>query len=394
MRARRSRLILLLNWAWNSHHATCSAPVKCPSQFAQYTTSKPGIGWPRPAQKPYLLLPSTGVPGQTSAHSKVSPFSIILQQTESALAIIGDENKLLSFTASLYRLACLAISGLGSHGQVSPRRCARGLQSRISPFIRIECYNLYMQDAVKTTPNGSPERRRYDLTKDPIYYITFGFFALLTTALPAALGQPNFLPIAQTVAITLFLAVPLRRGLVGRSILVLSAWLVLQTLIMIVGTALLPVLFERAIHDGFAYHRSLLEWSVTGQDLPGWLLNAPGARLVELFGVLLGSLFSAGLVGLWFLMRAVNQFAYAVGRLSMEGPPGLLLGLMPWRLSIIAGYAGFVVLLAQPLLNNAWNPAFYITRQRRLITVSIALVALGLLLEVTLPGVWRMIWPL
>ncbi|MCY4411199.1 MAG: hypothetical protein OXC27_12095 [Caldilineaceae bacterium] len=251
-----------------------------------------------------------------------------------------------------------------------------------------------MQDSVKPTPNGSPEKRRYDLTKDPIYYITFGFFALLTTALPAALGQPNFLPIAQTVAITLFLAVPLRRGLVGRSVLVLAAWLLLQTLIMIVGTALLPVLFERAIHDGFAYHRSLLEWSVTGQDLPGWLLNSPGTRLVELFGVLLGSLFSAGLVGLWFLMRAVNQFGYAVGRLSMEGPPGLLLGLMPWRLSIIAGYAGFVVLLAQPLLNNAWNPAFYITRQRRLITVSIALVALGLLLEVTLPGVWRIIWPL
>jgi hypothetical protein len=168
----------------------------------------------------------------------------------------------------------------------------------------------------------------------------------------------------------------------------------LQTLIMIVGTALLPVVFERAIHDGFAYHRSLLEWSVTGQNLPGWLLNSPGTRLVELFGVLLGSLLSAGLVGIWFLMRAVNQFAYAVGRLAMEGPAGLFLGLMPWRLFTIAGYAGFVVLLAQPLLNNTWNPAFYVTRQRRLITVSIVLVAVGLLLEVSLPGVWRTIWPL
>ena len=117
--------------------------------------------------------------------------------------------------------------------------------------------------------------------KDPIYYLTFGFFAILTTALPAALGQPNFLPIAQTVALTLFLAVPLRRGLVGKGILVLSVWLVLQTLVMIVGTALLPPVFERAIHDGFAYHRSLLEWSVTGQNLPGWLLNSPGLVLLN-----------------------------------------------------------------------------------------------------------------
>ena len=276
---------------------------------------------------------------------------------------------------------------------IAPKRI-RVLLCCISPMVHIECYNLYMQDSVQTTQNGSSERRHYDLTKDPIYYITFGFFALLTTALPAVLGQPNFLPIAQTVALTLFLAVPLRRGLVGRGILVLSVWLILQTLMMIVGTALLPVVFERAIHDGFAYHRSLLEWSVTGQDLPGWLLNSPGSRLVDLFGVLLGSLLSAGLVGIWFLMRAVNQFAYAVGRLAMEGPAGLFLGLMPWRLSMIAGYAGFVVLLAQPLLNNTWNPAFYVTRQRRLITVSIALVAVGLLLEVSLPGVWRTIWPL
>ena len=251
-----------------------------------------------------------------------------------------------------------------------------------------------MRDTVHTTPNGSSERRHYDLMKDPIYYFTFGFFAILTTALPAALGQPNFLPIAQAVALTLFLAVPLRRGLVGKGILVLSVWLVLQTLVMIVGTALLPPVFERAIHDGFAYHRSLLEWSVTGQNLPGWLFNSPVARLVELFGVLLGSLLSAGLVGLWFLMRAVNQFAYAVGRLALEGPPGLILGLMPWRLAMIAGYAGFVVILAQPLLTNSWSPAFYIKRQRRLLTASLTLVAIGLLLEMTLPGLWRSIWVL
>ena len=230
------------------------------------------------------------------------------------------------------------------------------------------------------------------MVKDPIFYITFGFFAFLTTALPAALGQPNFLPIAQTVAITLFLAVPLRRGRIGTGILVLSSWILLQLLVMIVGSALLPLVFERAIHDGFAYHRALLEWSATGRNLPGSLLQSPGARLLEFFGVLLGSLLSAGLVGLWFLMRAVNQFGYGVGRLALEGPSVLILGLMPWRLATLAGYAGLIVLLAQPLLTNIWNPARYFARQRRLAAASLILIACGLVLEFALPGLWRAMW--
>lgn len=251
-----------------------------------------------------------------------------------------------------------------------------------------------MHDSVQAAPNGTPKPRHYDLVKDPIYYITFGFFALLTTALPAALGQPNFLPIAQTVALTLFLAAPLRRGRIGTAIVVLATWLSLQLLVMIAGSALLPLVFERAIHDGFAHHRALLEWSATGLSLPGSLLQSPGARLVELFGILLGSLLSAGLVGLWFLMRAVNQFGFGVGRLALEGPQGLLLGLMPWRLATLAGYAGLVVMLAQPLLINIWRPTHYFARQRRLAAVSVALIAIGLVLEFLLPGLWRTIWAL
>jgi len=256
------------------------------------------------------------------------------------------------------------------------------------------CYNQIMHESVQSAPNGTSKQRHYDLVKDPLYYVTFGFFALLTTALPAALGQPNFLPIAQTVAITLFLAAPLRRGRIGTALLVLATWISLQLLVMIAGSALLPLVFERAIHDGFAYHRALLEWSATGLGLPGSILQNPGSRLVEFFGILLGSLLSAGLVGLWFLMRAVNQFGYGIGRLALEGPPGLLLGLMPWRLATLAGYAGLVAMLAQPLLVNIWRPTYYFARQRRLAAVSVALVAVGLVLEFLLPGLWRIFWVL
>lgn len=230
---------------------------------------------------------------------------------------------------------------------------------------------------------------RYELTSDPLFYAMLAFFALLTTLLPGALGQPNFLPIAQALALTIFLAVPLRRGQVAQGLRVLLIWLGVQILSMAAGSALLPVAFERAIPDGFALHTALVQWAVTGQELPGWLLSNPLGRVGEVLGVLLGSLFSAGLVGLYFFMRAVNQFAYALGRLTTEMPTGLLLGLFPWRLVTFAGYAGFVLLLAQPLLTNRWNPAHYLQEQNRLLRVSALLLAVGLLLELLLPGLWR-----
>ncbi len=174
--------------------------------------------------------------------------------------------------------------------------------------------------------------------------------------------------------------------------MMLSLWLSLQFMVMLVGSALLPVVFQRAIHDGFDFHRALLEWSATGSSLPGSLHENAGPRVVELFGVLLGSLVSAGLIGIWFLMRTLNQFAFAAGRLAAEGPSGLILGLMPWRIAMIAGYAGSVALLAQPLLRNTWSPFFYLARHRRLAAVSILLLAAGLVTELALPGLWRVLW--
>ena len=240
--------------------------------------------------------------------------------------------------------------------------------------------------------NGMTSRRRYDLTEDPVFYVTLGIFCFLTTFLPAFLGQPNLLPILQTAALTIFLAIPLRRGKVSMAILVVSLWMVLQFLIMSVGTALLPRPFERAIHDGFSYYESLLLWLHSGRGLQEPLLASPLARVGEFIMVLLGSLLTAGLVGVWFLARAVNELGFVVGIMAPSGAAKLLVGLMPWRVMTIAGHAGLVVLLAQPILTNSWNPAPYIGRYRRLIQSSIVLVALGLVLEYTIPDLWKGVW--
>lgn len=240
-----------------------------------------------------------------------------------------------------------------------------------------------------TTP--VPPAPVYDLTRDPLFYGTIVFFVLITTAIPAVMGQPNFMPTVQTLGLTIFAAVGLRRGGVASGLRIATLWLVVQALLFLLLAWLLPVQVEKAIHDGFLYRTGLVQWAYTGGAQPGSLLDAPLARLGEVAGILLGSLATVGLVGGWFLVKGVNLLAYGAGSLwrGLDSPLGILLGLAPWRLAQLAGYTGLFVLLIQPLLLNNWNPAHYLANQRRLILVSLALLVGGLLAELFLPGLWR-----
>lgn len=242
----------------------------------------------------------------------------------------------------------------------------------------------------KPTP-PAPTAPVYDLTRDPVFYGTIVFFVFITTAIPAVMGQPNFMPTAQTLGLTVFTAVGLRRGGVAIGLRVATVWLVVQALLFLLLAWLMPVQMEKAIHDGFLYRTGLVQWTYTDGVLPGSLLDAPLTRLGEVAGIVLGSLATVGLVGGWFLVKGVNLLAYGAGSLwrGLDAPLGILLGLAPWRLAQLAGYTGLFVLLIQPLLLNNWNPAYYLANQRRLIVVSLALLLGGLLAELFLPGLWR-----
>ena len=251
---------------------------------------------------------------------------------------------------------------------------------------------LYTNSHGKPTPPAPPPPV-YDLTRDPLFYATVVFFVFLTTAVPGLMGQPNFMPVIQALGLTVFTAIGLRRAGVGAALRVATVWLVTQAFFFLLLAWLLPVPVEKAIHDGFVYRAGLMEWAFAGNAIPGALLAAPLARLGEIVGVVLGSLATVGLVGGWFLVKGVNLLAYGMGSLwrGIGSPLGILLGLAPWRLAQLAGYTGLFVLLIQPLLLNNWNPAHYLTTQRRLIVVSLALVAGGLIAELFLPGLWRAI---
>ena len=238
-------------------------------------------------------------------------------------------------------------------------------------------------------------QRSYSLAHDPLFYITVGFFACLTTGLPAVIGQPNFMPILQTVALFIFLLIPLRQGLIRQALWVLALWLVLQFSVVVTLTWLLETRVETAFHDGFHYRMAYIAWFYGAESAlrPDSFSAAPSARLLELLGILVGSLVSGGLIGVWFLVKSANLAAYGMGALlvSLKSMAALLLALPLWTLLRIAGYAGLVTLLSQPLLTSNWQPLSYWRSQRRLITIAGGLLLLGLLLELFLPDLWRLL---
>ncbi|MEZ4673229.1 MAG: hypothetical protein R2932_03170 [Caldilineaceae bacterium] len=241
-----------------------------------------------------------------------------------------------------------------------------------------------------------PMNRRYALVNDPIFYITLVIFVLLTTALPAIIGQPIFLPIAQSLALFSFMMITLYQHLVRRTLIVIALWLVLQFLVIVLATIFAEQRIQAAIPDGFHYRMAYAEWfySSAGAVRPDSFAAHPVARTVEVLGVTLGSLLSVGLVGLWFLMRALNLAAFSMGSLLLAiGDTGGFLGAIPlWSLVRISGYAGLIVCFTEPLLTNDWQLWTYLRKRRRLLLTAIGLTAGGMVLELFLPSLWRAIF--
>ena len=226
------------------------------------------------------------------------------------------------------------------------------------------------------------------ITHDPIYYVTVGFFALLNTALPAALGQPRFLPIIQTISLFVFVAVALHHRNVSGAIKVMAIWLPIQFVAIALLTSIFPAQVEAAFTAGFAYRGAISYWFFGGAPHPATMTTEPVAYFAGLAVTLLGSLITAGLAGIWILVRIVNQSAYGAGvLLSLLENPGQALLVVPyWTLLRAAAHAGLVVLLAQPLLTGTWSPGYYWRNQQRLVQVTFLLLVLALLAELVLPG--------
>jgi len=229
---------------------------------------------------------------------------------------------------------------------------------------------------------------KYSIVTDPLYYGVVAFFALIATALPAALGQQWLLPIGQTAALWLLCFVAWRRGTALHAARVLGVWVAVQFAVFFVVAFLGGG--ENAVPQGFAYRTALLEWLFGVGALPASWATEPVRRSVETLGVTLGATVSGGILGVWFLVRSINLFAFGAASAfsATSSVWGLLAGLQPWWLLRVVAYVGVVATFALPGYTGKWTPGGWSPGERRLFWVSAGLLVAALLLEVILPGVW------
>lgn len=235
--------------------------------------------------------------------------------------------------------------------------------------------------------------KTYHLSNDPIFFGVASIFALLTTGLLALLGLERFLPLAQAVALTLFMAVPLRQHNLRSALVVVFLWLVLSMGTIMGLTWLFPSQIELAIADGFMYRAAFLEWYYANSPLPASFGTQLVPSLLEIVGITLGSLATGGLVGAWFLVKAANLAAYGAGALLFTlGTPLLLPVAVPvWSILQLIGGGGLLVLLAEPLISGRFRDGIdqLVRVRRRPLVIFAACYALGLLLEFVLSPFWH-----
>lgn len=233
----------------------------------------------------------------------------------------------------------------------------------------------------------------YALNRDPLVFVTIAAFAVLTTGLSAVLGQPFFMPLQQTIALTVFLALSLRKHDLRSALVVVFLWLGISMLTLLILTMLAPDMVERAFEDGFAHRAAYSEWYYARSPLPASFTTQPLASVVEIVGITLGSLLTGGLVGVWFLVKAANLAAFSAGALllTLRNPLLLPIALPPWSIVQLVGAGGLVVVLAEPLLSGQFQAGIrQLTRSRRKpLAIFGGLYGLGLLLELILPGIWH-----
>lgn len=236
-----------------------------------------------------------------------------------------------------------------------------------------------------------PGTQGQTLLSDPIFYVMLVVFVLISTALPALLGQARLLPLMQAVALTAFVAVAARHRSVKHAIDIMTIWLAIQFVLLLVLALVVNARVEQAIGNGFLFRAEMAEWAFADGVLPASWLDQPINRLIELFGITVGSALSGGLIGIWSVVRTVDLAAFsAAGFLLTPGTlAGLLVGLAPWTVLHIAGAVTLIAVLAQMLWTNTWSPRIYLTDYRRPLAVGVLLLLAAVLAEFALSPLWR-----
>ncbi len=232
-------------------------------------------------------------------------------------------------------------------------------------------------------------QKPYRLTRDPLFFAVTLFFSIFTTAIGGLLGLQTLLPLLQMLALFILLSVAVRAGDRRGALTVVGLFVVGVLAASTLLTVVAPGQMEKAIANGFEHRARFLEWFFANAPLPAGWSEQPAVWLAALAAATIGSLLTGGLTGIWVIVTTANLTGYQVGALSeaLGTPTAFLIGLTPWSLLLLAGFAALTTTLAEPAWRGGLRTGW--AERRRPLLVGTALTAAGLLLLIFLPSYWH-----
>lgn len=254
----------------------------------------------------------------------------------------------------------------------------------------------------------TPAQNGYHVLDDPIVYVVIALGALLTTALPVFLGQRFCLPLLNTLVIFPLFVWAVRVGRPRRAVTLAAFWAICQAGAMLVASLLLTQQAGTAVLNGLEMRSQAIAWTAaqTVGGPAGFIAGlpwSPAKQLAQLAVVGVGSLLTAGFVGLLIAALTINATAYIVASALREASAPLVALTAGWPLWTVARLAGYLLIgavLAEPLAigattprtedlpEPAWTWRAWWRSRRRWLGVGIALALLAVVLQILLGPPW------
>jgi hypothetical protein len=218
-------------------------------------------------------------------------------------------------------------------------------------------------------------RPSYDFIADPLIFLFLAFGAPITTMLGLLAGQRTLLPLMNAAVIFPFFALAVRRGRLARAVGFTLAWAACQALSIVILTWAVPERAEYGVSQGIEYRAAMMQWLATGQSSETTLASFLPTYARDLGLLVLASLISGGLGGLFIIAKLLNYTGFYVAHLATYASHPLLLAFVAWpiwMLARVAGYSACCAVLAEPLLRLDWRAPL---RRWRLLALGLSLIA-------------------
>jgi hypothetical protein len=242
--------------------------------------------------------------------------------------------------------------------------------------------------------SGAPAENVLD---DWIVYPAMAMGVVVTTFFPILLGQQICLPLLSAAVLIPMFLWALRQGRPRKAVTLALFWVVVQSVSVVAASLLFEDTAGRAVQGGLEYRSAWLAWIEGGPLVSIAPSLAYGRQVIELVLYALAMTLTGGVGGLLLLTLALDRFNFTVASLLAIAQSPVLSAVAAWPVWLIVRLVGYLIVgavLAEPVANLDLRPAYlaaWLQARKRLLLAGLAIILLGVLLQVLLSPLYRTI---